>query len=46
MLATAHPKRVLAVWALLAVIGAMVIVPWVMLRAFEKFEREPNDTQE
>ncbi len=34
------------VWALLAVIGAMVIVPWVMLRAFEKFEREPNDTQE
>jgi hypothetical protein len=31
------------VWALLAVIGAMVVVPWVMLRAFEKFEREPNE---
>jgi Protein of unknown function (DUF3040) len=32
-----------AVWALLAVIGAMVVVPWMMLRAFERFEREPNE---
>jgi Protein of unknown function (DUF3040) len=31
------------VWALLVVIGAMVVVPWAMLRAFEKFEREPNE---
>jgi hypothetical protein len=27
------------VWALLGVVGAMVVVPWVMLRAFEKLER-------
>jgi hypothetical protein len=31
------------VWALLAVLAAMVVVPWVMLRAFERFEREPDD---
>lgn len=31
------------VWALLAVIGAMVVVPWMMLRTFERFEREPNE---
>jgi hypothetical protein len=30
------------VWALLAVIGSMIVVPWVMLRAFEKFERGPD----
>jgi hypothetical protein len=30
------------VWALLAVIGSMIVVPWVMLRAFEKFERDPD----
>ena len=27
------------VWALLGVVGAMVVVPWLMLRAFEKLER-------
>jgi hypothetical protein len=32
-----------AVWALLAVIGAMVVVPWMILRTFERFEREPNE---
>lgn len=31
------------VWALLAVIGSMIIVPWVMLRAFERFERPSDD---
>jgi hypothetical protein len=30
------------VWALLAVIGSLIVVPWVMLRAFEKFERGPD----
>ncbi len=30
------------VWALLAVIGSMIVVPWVMLRAFERFERGPG----
>jgi hypothetical protein len=31
------------VWALLAVIGSMIVVPWVMLRAFEKLERPSED---
>jgi hypothetical protein len=31
------------VWAVLAVIGTMVVVPWMMLRTFERFEREPNE---
>jgi hypothetical protein len=30
------------VWALLAVIGSMIVVPWVMLWAFEKLERDPQ----
>ena len=35
------------VWAALAIIGAMIVVPWVMLRGFERLEREPrlDDTQ-
>jgi hypothetical protein len=32
------------VWAFLAVIGSMIVVPWVMLRAFERFERGPDAT--
>lgn len=31
------------VWALLAVIGSMIVVPWVMLRAFDKLERPSED---
>lgn len=31
------------VWALLAVIASMIVVPWVMLRAFEKLERPSDD---
>jgi hypothetical protein len=31
------------VWTLLAVIGAMMVVPWMMLRTFERFEREPDE---
>jgi hypothetical protein len=30
------------VWALLAALSAMVIVPWVMLRAFERFDPGPE----
>jgi hypothetical protein len=30
------------VWALVAVIGSMIVVPWVMLRAFEKLEPKPD----
>lgn len=32
------------VWALLAVIGSMIVVPWVMLRAFERCEGDPDTT--
>jgi hypothetical protein len=28
------------VWAVLAVLGSMILVPWVMLRAFERFDRD------
>ena len=31
------------VWAAVAVLAAMVLVPWVMLRAFEMFEREDDE---
>ena len=31
------------VWAALAVLGAMVLVPWGMLRAFERFERDDEE---
>jgi Flp pilus assembly protein TadB len=30
------------VWALLAALAAMVLVPWVMLRAFERFDPGPE----
>lgn len=30
------------VWALLAALSAMVLVPWVMLRAFERFDPGPE----
>jgi hypothetical protein len=30
------------VWALLAVVASMVVVPWAMLRAFERLERDPH----
>jgi hypothetical protein len=30
------------VWALLAVVGSMIVVPWAMLWAFERFEG-PSD---
>ena len=29
-----------AVWPVLAVLGSLVLVPWAMLRAFERFERD------
>ena len=31
------------VWALLAVVGSMIIAPWLVLRTVEKLERRPND---
>jgi VIT1/CCC1 family predicted Fe2+/Mn2+ transporter len=31
-----------ALWAVIAVLGAMVLVPWGMLRLFEHFDRDPD----
>jgi Protein of unknown function (DUF3040) len=30
------------VWALLAVVASMIVVPWAMLRAFERLDRDPH----
>ena len=30
------------VWAALAIIGSMIVVPWAMLWGFERLEREPR----